>query len=444
MSTLSAEKCSTTADFETIVHELREKYGQAVYENWFSKLSLDYMNGETLSIFAPTKFVREWIITNYFSEMKKIGEKYGVKKIDISISKQINTTRSGSIEADITPQFDSSFTFANFVEGNQNRVARIAALSISDLSKTNVEFGNWLYIQGDVGVGKTHLLQAIASKIKQDYRAHKVYYVSAENFAQNYVASVRNNDLIRFRENIGSIDVFLFDDIQFTCGKVSTQKEFARTLNILMESNKRIVIASDRSPYSLEIDTRTKSRLSSFMIAEMQRPGIQLRKEIIRKKISIMGQHDFPEDAISFLAENFTSSAREVEGALRRTVTFCNLNNIQATKKVCGDVLQSSLRDKVSLSSTNNIINAVSSMCGISQEDIKSKKRLKNIVKARQFICYLAKELTKLSFQEIGALIGGKNHATVLYSIKIFEEKIKNDPDLSRDLLEVKNKIIAL
>ncbi len=440
MSTLLAEKCSIAVDFETIVHELREKYGQAVYENWFSKLSLDYIDGETLSIFAPTKFVREWIITNYFSEMKKIGEKYGFKTIDISINKDTKA----AAELNSVPQFDSSFTFENFVEGAQNRVARIAALSIADLSKINIEFGNWLYIQGDVGVGKTHLLQAIASKIRQCYRTQKVYYVSAENFTQSYVASVRDNSLIKFREEIGSIDVFLFDDIQFTCGKVSTQKEFARTLNILMESNKRIVIASDRSPYSLEIDTRTKSRLSSFMIAEMQRPGMQLRKEIIRKKISIMGQCDFPEDAISFLAENFTSSAREVEGALRRTVTFCNLNNIPATKKVCGDVLQSSLRDKVSLSSTHNIISAVSTMCGISQEDIKSKKRLKNIVKARQFICYLAKELTKLSFQEIGVLIGGKNHATVLYSIKTLEEKIKNDQELSRDLLEVKNKIIAL
>ncbi len=445
MSTLFAEQHTNLDCFDMLMHELRIKYGETVYSNWFCKLVVTSLEDGVLSIIAPTKFIREWIITNYFSEMKKMGEQYGVKKIDITVhsSSQPAVKNINILKDNISSPLDSNFTFENFVEGKQNKFALNAALSISDLNKVNVEFGNWLYVQGDVGVGKTHLLQAIASRIKSTNNGKRVCYMSAETFTQNYVMSVKSNELIKFRDNVRSIDVLLFDDIQFTCGKVSTQKEFACIINFLMESNKRVVIVSDRSPYALDIDARTKSRLSSFMIAEMHKPGLELRKKIIKQKISMIGGYSFPDDAVSFLAENFTSSAREAEGALRKTVTYCNLNNVQATKEICNDILKSSLREKTSSSSISNIIKIVSDFYCISQDDILSKKRLKNIVNARQVICYLAKELTKLSFQEIGTAIGGKDHATVLYSVKQLERKIKTDTDLCQDLLEIKNQIIA-
>lgn len=397
------------------------------------------------------------MISNYFSKIYKIIEVFdgAVNRIDLivednsvnkdsSMSKNnYQSNRAESKKNDFASLFNDRFTFDNFVVGNSNKMAFTAAQNMSgesNLSAAAINC-NTLFIHGAVGMGKTHLLYAIANAISKSNQNKTIGYLSAEKFMHHYMMAVRKNELINFKESLRSLDILLFDDLQFICDKSSTQKEFANTINALIESNKKIVIACDRSPYHLDLDPRTKSRLASGVVSEIQHTDFELRMEILKQKSSAMQIH--VSDAIlTYLATNISCNIRELEGSLNKLITYCTLNEMPITLEICKDILKDYIKTHEQEVSISKIIQIVADLNGLTKSDILSKSRLAKLVYLRQMIAYLAKEMTKSSLQEIGKQLGNKDHATVIYYIAQFKQKIERDLSIIDELNHAKRLII--
>ena len=441
--------------YRALFEKVREEYGDTVFSNWFSRISFKSFVDQNLTLIAPSKFIREWVISNYFTKICKILELFNglVKRIDIVVeSNEPNNSFKNSMEnieeADdvvrsknpgFVSLFDVRFSFDNFVVGASNKMAFVAAQNISGLNHNwhGAINCNTLFIHGTVGMGKTHLLYAIANSVMKLAPNKTVGYLSAEKFMHRYMMAVRKNDLVNFKESLRSLDILLFDDLQFICDKSSTQKEFANTINALIESNKKIVIACDCSPYNLDLDIRTKSRIANGVIAEIQSTDFNLRLEILKHKADFM-QIKVPEEILNYLATHVSSNVRELEGSLNRLVTYCNLNEMSITLEVCKSTLKDCIKAHEQDVSLAKIIQVVADSNDVTKSDILSKSRLAKLVYLRQMIAYLAKDITKSSLQEIGRHLGGKDHATVIYYIKQFEQKIERKPKIVDALEQIK------
>lgn len=444
-----------------VLQYLQQEYGQTIYENWISNLKFQSLSDGMLTIVAPTKFIREWIITNYFNKIKSLSEMIdpSIKKIDIRIqdtteSKEnltIRTAESDKIENrnytynydSIASNLDQRFVFDNFITGGSNQMAYAAAKSFATYDLNNQINNNALYIHSAVGMGKTHLLQSIAYHINTFYPQKKVAYLSAEKFMHQYILAIRSNQLLPFRDKLLSFDILLLDDIQFICGKVSTQKEFTNTFDAFTEANKRIIVAADQSPYTLELDVRTKSRLASSIVAEIQSSNFSLRLEILKSKANLF-KLNILSNILDFIAENITSSIRELDGALNKIITHCSLTNKPISLENTKNILRDCLRAHESNITINQIIDTIANFYNISKSEIISKSKLSKLVYIRQLTAYLAKDLTDLSLQLIGKSIGGRDHATVIYSIKRFEEKMMNNPSVRSEVGLIKDAINSI
>ena len=442
--------------YNALFEKIREEYGETVYQNWFQHIKFKDMISQTLTLVAPSSFVREWIISNYFTKIYKILEDFGsfISRINIIVeggnsaaqeNLNHNTINNNSYYnpevsfnkdfSDISSTLNSKFGFESFVVGSSNKMAFAAAEMMADFFKENESNSdnNILFIHGSVGMGKTHLLQSISSSVTRLYPEKKAGYLSAEKFMHKYMIAVKRNDLIGFKENFRSLDILLFDDLQFICDKHSTQKEFANTINALIESNKRIVIACDRSPYQLELDPRTKSRITGGIIAEINPADFDFRVRVLKNRLENM-QLDIDEEIVNFLADNITSNIRELEGALNKIVTYCTLNDIKMTLDLCKSILKDCLKAHEQDISILKIVQSVADSNGVTKSEILSKSRLSKLVYLRQMIAYLSKKLTKFSLQEIGKHLGGKDHATIIYCIRQFEQKLERNPMIAEDL----------
>ena len=442
--------------YRALFEKIKEEYGDTVFFNWFSHISFKSFVDHNLTLIAPSKFIREWIISNYFTKIYKILELFNglVKRIDIIVEHSEHNNvlqnplkdkeKANSViklkNTDFTSLFDSRFSFDNFIVGASNKMAFVAAQNIAGLNHNlhgaaiNCDI---LFIHGAVGMGKTHLLYSIANSMINLMPNKTVGYLSAEKFMHRYMIAVRKNDLINFKENLRSLDILLFDDLQFICDKSSTQKEFANTINALIESNKKIVIACDRSPYNLDLDVRTKSRMANGVIAEIQPADFDLRLEILKRKADFI-QVKIEDEILSYLATHVSSSIRELEGSLNKLVTYCSLNEMSITLEVCKNTLKDCIKSHEQDISVAKIIQIVADSNDVIKNDILSKSRLAKLVYLRQMIAYLAKDITKSSLQEIGKSLGGKDHATVIYYIRQFEQKIERRPQIVNELEQIK------
>ena len=333
------------------------------------------------------------------------------------------------------------YTFENFVIGDSNNMAYVTCTAVADLPGQN--HLNPLFLYGDAGVGKTHLIQSIAHYILKHNPKCKVIYVPAETFVTEIVKAIQDRDTDRVREKYRNADVLIIDDVQFIIGKEATQAEFFNTFNQLHSAGKQIVLSSDKPPSEMKtLEDRLKSRFEWGIPIDIQIPDYETRVAILRSKADKNNLADLPDEVFAYIAENIVSNVRELESALNKLRVYKQLGN----KEVTLELAQTILKDIVSKDAKHEItpeiiMSVVAEHLGVSVEDIKSKKRTKSIAQARQVSMYLCRMLTSKGLKEIGMAVGGKDHSTVVNGIKKVEERLDNDPKLESTIEVIKKKI---
>ena len=440
--------------WDEVSRDLISHYGHALYKNWFSKIAFyERTKNNKLLLAAPSNFVRDWIKSNYFETIIKLVAHYDpeVKSVDI-ITKELNNFYAiGSqelqepiknevknpinleTEDDALAFLDQRFTFENFVIGPPNELAYAAALAVAE-SKTAVAKSNPLFLYGGVGLGKTHLMHAIAWHSKKVNPKRKVLYLSAEKFMYRFIKALRNKDVMAFKEEFRSVDVLMIDDIQFICGKDSTQEEFFHTFNAIIDNNKQMVISCDRSPSDLDnIEDRIKSRLGGGLVADVHSTTYELRVGILESKLEQMNIN-ISQNVINFLAAKITSNVRELEGALNKVIAHSTLIGREVTLESTQDILRDLLRSNERIITIEDIQKRVANHYNIKISEMSSVRRARTVVRPRQIAMYLSKILTPKSLADIGSKFGKKDHTTVIHAVKKVEQLMAEDADVREEV----------
>ena len=341
------------------------------------------------------------------------------------------TARQMSIDFSTAAQLNQRYTFDNFVTGSGNQFARAASQAAAERPGKAY---NPLFLYGGSGMGKTHLMQAIGHEVKKRQPTANLCYVTAEKFLNEMINSIRNDRMIGFRDRFRGVDVLLIDDIQFIAQKERVQEEFFHTFNALHESNKQVVITSDRPPKELaEIEERLRSRFEWGLIADIQPPDLETKVAILQKKAE-SEQVTLPTDVALFIASNVRTNVRELEGALVRLIAWCQVNHIEITLPCAQQCLKQFIDMQVRKITLESIQRVVAEHFGMRVADLKQKNNSRNVVVPRQIAMYLAKQMTEASLPEIGRQFGNKHHTTVMHSIAKIDEQRRGDKDLHRTL----------
>lgn len=442
--------------WKDISRDLLGHYGEVLHRNWFSKITL-YELGKNNNILlaVPSNFVRDWIKANYFDTITGLFLHYDseIKTVEIITREQqvtsvqvapevvnlyqpepLDTTGLSALDIDDSLAFlDQRFTFENFVIGPPNELAYAAALAVAE-SGVAVSKSNPLFLYGGVGLGKTHLMHAIAWHSKKLYPSRKVLYLSAEKFMYRFIKALRNKDIMAFKEEFRSVDVLMIDDIQFICGKDSTQEEFFHTFNAIIDNNKQMVISCDRSPSDLDnIEERIKSRLGWGLVADVHSTTYELRVGILQSKLEQMNI-SINRNVIEFLAAKITSNVRELEGALNKVIAHSTLIGREITLESTQDILRDLLRASERIITIDDIQKKVANHYNIKVSEMFSAKRVRSIARPRQVAMYLSKILTPKSLADIGSKFGKKDHTTVMHAVRKIEQLMLSDGDFHDEI----------
>lgn len=432
-----------------VCRDLCQYYGQDLFNSWFNKIYFsEVSNANIVILVTPSNFVRDWIISNYADMILKLWRnrentissvEFIVRKIEeesgSSVISDGNTAATNNIldQDDFVAFLDPRFTFENFVVGKPNELAYAAALSVAE-SKSATGKSNPLFLYGGVGLGKTHLMHAIAWHVHNKNPERKVLYLSAEKFMYRFIKALRNKDVMSFKEEFRSVDVLMIDDIQFICGKESTQEEFFHTFNAIIDNNKQMVISCDRSPSDLDnIEDRIKSRLGWGLVADVHSTTYELRLGILHSKIEKMDIL-IPQNVVEFLASRITSNVRELEGALNKVIAHSTLVGREITIESTQDILRDLLRSNDKIITIEDIQKKVAERYNIKRADMSSSRRLRSVARPRQIAMYLSKHLTPKSLQDIGLQFGKKDHTTVIHAIKKIDELIAKESDFREEM----------
>lgn len=442
------EEPSSTRDAQMnwlgVVQDLREEYGDDTYKSWISKLDFVGIEGNAAAFKVPTHFIKDWIITHFEKKILRAWQKKdpAIGKLYLTVDKNGNSqgkhlnaqpVHSVTNGSGTTCPLDKRFTFEDFVVGPPNEFAYTAARAIADTKQPRTG-SNPLFLYGGVGLGKTHLMHAIAWKVQDTTPSRKVVYTSAEKFMYQFVTALRNKDIINFKENFRSVDVLMVDDVQFMCGKDSTQEEFFHTLNALIDHNKQIIISADRSPSDLEnMEERIKSRLGWGLVADIHSTTYELRLGILQSKLVPLNAH-ISLDVLEFLARKITSNVRELEGALNKVLAYKQITGQDITLDNIREILSDLLRSNEKVITIEDIQRKIAEKYNIKFSDMYSGRRLRAISRPRQIAMYIAKLLTSKSLSEIGRKFGGKDHTTVIHAVKAVEILIERDREFAEDV----------
>jgi chromosomal replication initiator protein len=417
---------------------LLDEYGEGTYASWLQHLSpIDHQEG-CLRLSAPDAFMREWIHNNYAAKIQTIlqSENDNIRQLEIHIPSQPveqDTSTETFLDApEVGSNLDPRFTFDNFVVGKPNELAHAAARKVAE-SDTVATF-NPLFLYGGVGLGKTHLMHAIAWHIKKTHPHRKVIYLSAEKFMYQFIRALRFKDTVAFKEQFRSVDVLMIDDVQFISGKDSTQEEFFHTFNALVDQNRQIIISADKSPSDLEgMEDRLKSRLGWGLVADIHPTTYELRVGILQAKAEQL-KVGVPEKVLEFLAHKISSNVRELEGALTRIIAHSTLVGREITLDMIQDVLRDLLRAHDRRVTIDEIQKKVAEYFSVRVSDMHSPRRARAVSRPRQIAMYLSKQLTPRSLPEIGRKFGGRDHTTVLHAVKKIEELIIEEKSIGEDI----------
>ena len=435
-----------TLNWEQIQEDFKIKFGKDVFESWLKKMDLIETNTNFLLISVPTRFIRDWITSRYLDTVIQVIKSHNknINRIEFKIntlSNEIDKSEQSldKVESNVTfikdsfiqyNRIDPNKNFENFVVGPSNSLAYEASKKITD----NISSYNPLYLYSGVGMGKTHLLNAIGINLKAN---KKVMFISAERFMYHFVKSIKSNEMIKFKDYFRNTDVLLIDDIQFMNGKEALQEEFFHTFSALLEKGSQIVLTADRPPSKLtRIQERIRSRFSGGLVVDIQNPDFNLRFEIIKNKISELNlsnsnQVGISEEIQKFICSEIKTSVRELVGALNRVVSFSRIYNripnLSETRIILKDLLNIH-ENKVTI---DNIQTLVCKYFKISKNEMLSSRRSRYLVRPRQTAIYLAKMLTSKSLPEIGRNFSNRDHTTVIHSVKTIEKLEKEDNEVN-------------
>jgi len=446
-------------DWKLLQNEMKNKFGSEIYDSWLKKIDLvdEFKNYVLLSV--STRFIRDWITSRYLDQILQIIKLYkkDISRIEFVINENIKNKNTDEIKPDNSSdnekvsfikdsylqynRIDPNKNFENFLLGKSNKLAFEAAKKVSE----QIAYYNPLYIYGGVGMGKTHLLNAIGLSLKEK---NKVMFISAERFMYQFVKSIKSNDMVKFKEYFRNTDIFLIDDIQFMNGKEAMQEEFFHTFNVLLEKGSQIIVSADRPPNKLtRIQERIKSRFSGGLVVDIQNADFELRYNIIKSKNEDLGIHDpnnikISDEIIKFISTEVNTSIRELVGAFNRIVSFSRIYgktpSMSEVKVILKDLLNLT-ENKVDI---DNIQTIVCKYFKISKNEMLSPRRSRYLVRPRQTAIYLAKMLTSKSLPEIGRSFANRDHTTVIHSVKTIEKLRKDDNELNLSIDSLKNKIL--
>jgi len=441
------------ATWKKISSSLHVQFGEAIYRSWLKPLQFEGVTDNTVKLSVPTRFMREWINAHYIDTVTELWsvepatEGYTLEIIIASPSAAavepqeknviVHPSWSNAEVAEdngVGAPLDPRYTFENFVVGKPNELAHAAARRVAESAQV-VPGCNPLFLYGGVGLGKTHLMHAIAWHIRQNSPNRKVMYLSAEKFMYQFVKALRFKESFAFKEQFRSVDVLMIDDVQFISGKDSTQEEFFHTFNALIDQNKQLVISGDRSPSDLEgIEERVRSRLGWGLVADIHTTSYELRLGILQSKVENMPHVDIPTKVVEFLAHKITSNIRELEGALNRVVAHATLVGRPVTMETVQEVLHDLLRANDRRITVEDIQKQVAAHYNIKVSDMHSARRSRSVARPRQVAMYLSKKFTTKSLPDIGRRFGGKDHTTVMHAVKKVEELIGSDAEFCSDV----------
>ena len=450
----------TKVSWEKIQIEMKEKFGRDIYESWLRKINFVEEFNNYILLAVSTRFIRDWITSRYLDQILQIvkSHKPEINRIELSLDENkrevrtdINNNENDNFSKDNVSfikdfffqynRIDPNKNFSNFITGSSNKLAFEASKKVSE----NISHYNPLYIYGGVGMGKTHLLNAIGLKLKD---SNKVMFISAERFMYQFVKSIKANDMVKFKEYFRNADVFLIDDIQFMNGKEAMQEEFFHTFNALLDKGSQIIISADRPPNKLtRIQERIKSRFSGGLVIDIQQPDYELRYKIIKLKTDELrkyysNQLNISDEIQKFLSTEIKNSIRELVGSLNRIVSFSRIYNktpnLSETKIVLKDLLNLP-ENKITIDLIQSL---VCKFFKISKNEMLSARRSRYLVRPRQTAIYLTKILTSKSLPEIGREFSNRDHTTVIHSIKTIENLKKNDAELCSNIDTLKNQIL--
>ena len=459
------ERHTELGDMDTIWGQAREELRRIVgadsFATWIEPLHLSAIEDGTAQIVCPTRFLSDWVSRHYSNDILTVFEQMGSQVQRLQFETRAPASRASAAPApskapvaarpaaraadeEISAPLDSRFTFDNFVVGKPNELAHAAARRVAEGGPVTF---NPLFLYGGVGLGKTHLMHAIAREIQQRQPEARVLYLSAEQFMYRFVQALRDRTVMDFKELFRTVSVLMVDDVQFIAGKDSTQEEFFHTFNTLVDQGKQIVISADRAPGEIkDLEERIRSRLQCGLVVDLHPTDYELRLGILQSKAeSFRAQYQDLQIApgvLEFLAHRITSNVRVLEGALQRLFAFASLMGraitLDMTQECLADILRASDR-KVSI---EEIQRKVAEHYNIRLADMIGPKRVRTVARPRQIAMYLAKQLTSRSLPEIGRRFGGRDHTTIMHGVKKIEElrsadrSLAEDIDLLRRLLE--------
>ncbi|MBI2239406.1 MAG: chromosomal replication initiator protein DnaA [Magnetospirillum gryphiswaldense] len=452
-----------SAEWDKVKGRLRDEVGDAAYRSWLRPITLHQVADGEVRLGLPTRFMRDWVATHYGERIRALwgAENPAVRVVDIIVANgrvaEVPTTPTAAAPAvaavpraaaarprvvsaapcapsdqdELGAQLDPRFTFKNFVVGKPNEFAYAAAQRVAEA--TAVSF-NPLFLYGGVGLGKTHLMHAIAHHIREHNPARRVLYLSAEKFMYRFIRALRSQDTMSFKEQFRSVDVLMVDDVQFIAGKDATQEEFFHTFNALVDQGRQIVISADKSPSDLEgMEDRLRSRLNSGLVADLHATTYELRLGILHSKAEQLGAV-VPQKVMEFLAHKIASNVRELEGALNRVIAHSQLVGRAITLESTQDVLHDLLKASDRRITIEEIQKRVAEHFNIKLAEMSSARRSRQVARPRQVAMYLAKQLTSRSLPEIGRKFGGRDHTTVMHAVKKVEELRSSDQGFSEDV----------
>jgi len=415
---------------------LKDLLGDISFDTWIAPLQIKSSSDDAIVLEAPDSFFKNWIESNYLTHIKQalVTTQKKEFQVNLAVNPSLLKTRTNKAfrsmgktfkeEPQDSLRLNSRFNFENFIVGASNRMAHAASLAVSNAPGKSY---NPLFLYGGVGLGKTHLMQAIAQQIITKNPAAKIKFTSSERFTNELIGSIQTRTTNKFRQKYRNIDVLLIDDIQFLSGKEAMQEEFFHTFNVLYDYHKQIVISSDRPPKEIpKLEERLVSRFVWGLVVDVQLPDFETRVAILRKKLE---NEPIPinDDVINFIAQNITTNIRELEGALVRIIAYSLIESKEITVDLAKNILKDVMKEINKKITPAIILEKVSLYFNLSPAELKKPKRSRSLILPRQITMYLIRELTDLSLPEIGSFLGAKHHTTILYAIKKLKTILKED-----------------
>ena len=443
-----------TLNWEEIQATFKKTFGTEVYNSWLQKISLVKEYNDYLILGVPTRFFRDWIVSRYLDKILEQVKsfKLSLNRIEFKIiedSKQnqeylkINELNKVTEIKDSILNYNRlnpNLNFDSFIEGKSNDIA----LSYSKKVCEHIARYNPLYICGGVGLGKTHLLNAIGLKLHDN---NNVMFISAERFMYHFIKSIKKNDMVNFKDFFRKSSVFIIDDIQFLSGKESLQEEFFHTFNSLIDKSSQIIISADRSPMKLDrVQDRIKSRLAGGLVVDIDLPDLELKVKIIKKKIEEI-QNQFKEniklseDVINYIAIESKTNIRELIGVLNRVIAFSRVHNKELTINDCKNILRD-VFSQIRVITVDKIQNVVSNYFNIALSEMLSQRRSRPLARPRQIAMYLAKKMTTRSLPEIGRRFANRDHTTVIHAVKTITRLSEQDDEMKKNINQIKSLLL--